>query len=136
MKPSDELLGELLLEHGRARDAIAHFEAALDRNPNRSASILGLARALQATGDHNNSRERYRAFLENWRSADPERPELEEARRAVEKDSAGAMAPVVFIATVTAAVAAVIVVRRRRSVAAGAPARTGAGARKARRPRA
>jgi len=136
MKSSDELLGELLLEQGRARDAIAHFEAALDRYPNRPASILGLARALQASGDHDKSRRRYRAFLENWRSADPERPELEEARRAVEKDSAGGMAPVVFIATVTAAVGAVIVVRRRRSVATGAAARNGAGARKARRPRA
>jgi tetratricopeptide (TPR) repeat protein len=45
IKPSFELLGELLLEQGRNKDAAAAFEQALTRMPNRRASLQGLERA-------------------------------------------------------------------------------------------
>ncbi|MGH6961767.1 MAG: tetratricopeptide repeat protein, partial [Dongiaceae bacterium] len=81
IKPSQELLGEVLHEVGRPRDAAAAFEGALKRYPNRSISVLGLARALAAGGAREEARAQYKRFAANWRRADPDRPELTEARK-------------------------------------------------------
>lgn len=80
LKPASELQGEILLELGRPQDAASAFAQALARAPNRSAALLGLARAAAARGDRESARGHYRRFLANWRNADPERPELKEAR--------------------------------------------------------
>ena len=50
-KPSYELLGELLLKENRNAPARAAFEASLQRAPQRTESLLGLARAESAMGD-------------------------------------------------------------------------------------
>jgi tetratricopeptide (TPR) repeat protein len=80
IKPASELFGEILLELGRAREAAAAFERALERWPNRSLGLLGRARASAALGDRESARRHYRRLLVNWRSADPGLPELKEAR--------------------------------------------------------
>jgi len=80
LKPASELRGEILLELGRPQDAAAAFAQALERAPNRSPAVLGLARAAAARGDRESARGHYRRFLANWRSADPALPELKEAR--------------------------------------------------------
>jgi predicted Zn-dependent protease len=81
------LYGELLLLAGRAKDAIAWFERALVRTPNRSRAVLGLARALAGAGESARSMEAYQRFLANWKHADPALPEIREARAAVRKPS-------------------------------------------------
>jgi tetratricopeptide (TPR) repeat protein len=78
--PTLEWLGALLLEAGRAEEAAATYERALARWPNRSASLLGLARARRALGDDAAAAECYRSLLANWHSADPDLPALQEAR--------------------------------------------------------
>jgi tetratricopeptide (TPR) repeat protein len=78
--PTLEWLGGLLLETGMADEAAAAYERALARWPNRSASLLGLARARRALGDKAGAAERYRQLLANWHSADADLPELAEAR--------------------------------------------------------
>jgi tetratricopeptide (TPR) repeat protein len=83
VKPALELQGELLLELGRAREASGAFEQALARWPNRSASLLGSARALAASGERAAAAGRYRLLLANWSQADAEVSALDEARRAV-----------------------------------------------------
>jgi tetratricopeptide (TPR) repeat protein len=80
VKGADELYGELLLEAGRPKDAIVWFERALQRTPNRSRSVLGLARAAAKAGDAVKSAAAYKQFLANWRLADAAAPELAEAR--------------------------------------------------------
>lgn len=80
IKPAPELFGELLLELGRPGEAAAEFERALERWPNRSLSLLGLARASAALGDRVSARRHYERLLANWRSADPGLPEVKEAR--------------------------------------------------------
>jgi tetratricopeptide (TPR) repeat protein len=80
IKPARELFGEILLELGRPREAAAEFEGALARWPNRSLTLLGLARASAALGDRVAARRYYQRLLVNWRSADPALPELLEAR--------------------------------------------------------
>jgi tetratricopeptide (TPR) repeat protein len=81
IKPSQELLGDVLAGLDRQREAAAAFEKALERYPNRSASLLGLARALAAAGAREPARAQYKRFAANWRRADADRPELAEARK-------------------------------------------------------
>jgi tetratricopeptide (TPR) repeat protein len=80
VKGAEELYGELLLQAGRAREAMAWFERALTRTPNRSRAVLGLARAAAKAGETSRSRQAYQQFLDNWKRADPGLPELREAR--------------------------------------------------------
>jgi tetratricopeptide (TPR) repeat protein len=80
IKPAPELFGEILLALGRAREAVAEFQRALQRWPSRSLALLGLARASAALGDRDAAHRHYRRLLLNWQSADPGLPELKEAR--------------------------------------------------------
>jgi tetratricopeptide (TPR) repeat protein len=82
---SHELIGATLSREGNSRDAAAQYERALVNMPNRSAALLGLARARVASGDRVGARETYRRLLENWRYADSNLPALAEARRGAMK---------------------------------------------------
>jgi hypothetical protein len=62
MKPAFELYGELLLAAGRAADAIAAFEQALLRTPQRTPSLAGLGAAAAAAGDAARARRAYTAL--------------------------------------------------------------------------
>jgi len=74
VKPAHELLGEILLEQGRAAEARAEFETALAHAPGRSLSLLGLARAAAKSGDAAASCEAYAALAKNWARADQDLP--------------------------------------------------------------
>ena len=82
-KPAHELLGEILLRAGDAHDAIKQFTIALERHPNRALSLLGRARAEAAAADLQGARETYARLLAIWQQADPDLPELREAREFV-----------------------------------------------------
>jgi pentatricopeptide repeat protein len=58
--PARELLGAMLLEDGRAAEALAAFEATLKKEPNRLAASAGAAKAAEKIGDAAKSKE-YRA---------------------------------------------------------------------------
>lgn len=87
-KPAPELLGEMLLDAGRARDAQQSFEQALGRNANRSLSVLGLARAAMTLGDTRTGRQRYQELLANFDAVDEDLPEVKEGRAALERPNA------------------------------------------------
>ncbi len=70
-KPSNELLGELLLKANQAPEAREAFEASLKRAPRRTASLLGLARAESAMGDKAAAASTYGELLQIWKHADP-----------------------------------------------------------------
>ena len=76
-----EQLGAALLAGGRATDAAAAYERALAHTPNRSAALLGLARARAAAGDVAGAADAYRRLLANWKRADADLPALAEVRR-------------------------------------------------------
>jgi tetratricopeptide (TPR) repeat protein len=80
IKPARELLGEMLLEMGRAADALSAFEQTMTREPNRFRSIEGAARAAQASGDTAKARSYYAKLIELCPRGD--RPDLEAARKA------------------------------------------------------
>jgi tetratricopeptide (TPR) repeat protein len=50
-KPANELLGEVLLEHGRAKEACEAFQAAQVLAPGRGQSLIGLAKCAGQIGN-------------------------------------------------------------------------------------
>ena len=82
-KPSDELLGELLLKANMAPQARQAFESSLKRAPRRTQSLLGLARAESALGDKSAAANSYSELLQIWKNADPGYAPREEAQRYV-----------------------------------------------------
>ncbi len=78
--PARELLADLLLELGRVPEAIAAYDATLQRTPLRSPVLLGRARAAAKAGDSEGAVRWYGLLLRNWHAADAGLPELAEAR--------------------------------------------------------
>jgi tetratricopeptide (TPR) repeat protein len=82
IKPAHELYGELLLEAGRAKEAVQAFEQSLLRTPKRTPSVLGLARAAAAAGDSTTARARYQE-LTTMPGAAAGSPAVQEAQKAL-----------------------------------------------------
>ncbi len=64
LQPAYELLGDLLLELERPADALAAYESSLAKWPRRFNSLLGAARAAQASGDRTRAESYYSELLE------------------------------------------------------------------------
>lgn len=79
--PAHELYGTLLMEMERPADAMKHFTETLRRTPGRPKAIYGIARAAEALGDTQTAIKRYVEFLELWKHADKDRPEIATAQR-------------------------------------------------------
>jgi hypothetical protein len=77
--PANELLGDLFLEQGRARDALEAYERSLAAYPKRYRSVLGAARASRAAGDSARAARYYRELLA-LAGQGTRRVDLEEAR--------------------------------------------------------
>jgi tetratricopeptide (TPR) repeat protein len=80
LAPARELLGEMLLDAGRPREALVAFEATMRKEPNRFRGLYGGARAAAAAGDKDKAARYYRDLLAIAADSDTPRPELVEAR--------------------------------------------------------
>jgi tetratricopeptide (TPR) repeat protein len=80
LAPARELLGEMLLETGDARQALAAFEATMAKEPNRFRGIAGAAMAAEKAGDKARAQQHYRKLLSVASGAGADRPELQHAR--------------------------------------------------------
>ena len=78
--PLRELLGDLLLEAKRPKEAYAEYVASLKQYPNRFRGLYGAARAAEAAGDSANARVYYRRLVDLAAHADAVRPEVQRAR--------------------------------------------------------
>jgi len=87
--PARELLATLLLELNRPADAREQFLRVLKRTPGRPKAIFGLAQAARATGDNVTARQRYQEFLNIWKDADRDRPEVVIAKQFLANGTAG-----------------------------------------------
>ena len=67
IKPSHELLGEVLLRAGRPADAAKAFDTTLLRMPNRARALHGAALAYAAAGDRTRSAERWATLRSFWK---------------------------------------------------------------------
>ena len=78
--PARELLGELLLETGKARDALVEFDKALKESPKRFNSLYGAGRAAAALDEKALAKDYFKQLVATCERADAQRPELLEAR--------------------------------------------------------
>ena len=78
--PSQEALGDLLLDLGRAEEALSAYARSLATWPARFNSILGAARAARAANLENQAQHHYRQLLEVSSRRDSRRPALKEAQ--------------------------------------------------------
>jgi hypothetical protein len=82
VKPSHEMLGEMLLAAGRPGEARVEFDASLARAPGRARSLLGLARSAAAEGRREESEEAFAKLREVWKRADAGVAGLAEVRKS------------------------------------------------------
>jgi tetratricopeptide (TPR) repeat protein len=67
IKPSHELLGEVLLQAGKAKEAAEAFETSLIRMPNRARSLMGAVKAHTAAGNKEKAAERLATLNSFWK---------------------------------------------------------------------
>jgi hypothetical protein len=67
IKPSHELLGEVLLAAGKPKEAADAFETSLLRMPNRARSLMGAIKAHRAAGDKTRAAERQATLDSFWK---------------------------------------------------------------------
>ncbi len=82
IKPARELLGEMLLEMDRPAEALAEFEATMQKEPNRFRGIYGAAVAAERSSDHEKAKTYYTQLLTICERGDAGRLELQAARNA------------------------------------------------------
>jgi hypothetical protein len=88
LAPARELLGEMLLELKQAPEALAEFQKALAKEPNRFRSLAGAVQAASSAGDALNARRYAEQLLTICIKADtPGRPELAQARKLAQRRS-------------------------------------------------
>ena len=86
-KPAREWYGVMLLESGKAKEALAAFEATLKKEPNRLAAYVGAAKAAEKAGDVAKAQEYYKKVVAIAGDADKSRVEVSEARAFLTKKS-------------------------------------------------
>jgi tetratricopeptide (TPR) repeat protein len=84
-KPARELYGVLLLERGKAPEALAAFEATLKKEPNRLGAYAGAAVAAERSGDLTKAREYYGKVVAIADNADKTRTEVADAQAFLQK---------------------------------------------------
>jgi tetratricopeptide (TPR) repeat protein len=77
-----ELLGDMLLDANRPKEALAAYDTALGRAPMLSRSLLGAARAAKAAGDTTRAEELYKSLAAQWSRGDEDLTDLKEVRTA------------------------------------------------------
>ncbi len=81
LAPAREMYGFMLLEAGRAKEALVAFEAVAKKEPNRFLALYGAGKAAEATKQRTKARGYYRQIVEIGKDAGTERPELQYARK-------------------------------------------------------
>ena len=81
LAPARELLGEMLLELKRPKEALTELEAVMKKEPNRFRTLYLGARAASAAGDQAKAKKYYASLVKMCAAGDGDRPELVEARK-------------------------------------------------------
>jgi predicted Zn-dependent protease len=79
LAPARELYGEMLLEHGKAKEALAAFEASKAKEPNRFRGYAGAARAAEKIGDRDAAKANYEKLIALVGTTETDRPEVKAA---------------------------------------------------------
>jgi len=81
--PARELLGDMLMQAGNAKDALAAYEHSMQVEPNRFRGLAGAARAAESAGDKAKAKQYYERLLALAADGDGDRPILKQARAFV-----------------------------------------------------
>ena len=81
LAPARELYGFMLLEAGRAREALAAFEAVTKKEPNRFLALYGAGKAAEASKQKAKAKGYFKQLVGICADAGTERPELQYARK-------------------------------------------------------
>ena len=79
--PARELLGFMLLDAGRPKDAHAAFQMTITKEPGRFLGLYGAGRAAEAAGDRAAAAALYKKLLEGVGTTPSDRPALAHARQ-------------------------------------------------------
>jgi len=82
IKPAGELYADVLLATGNAEDALKAYRQSLDWIPQRTPSLIGLAKAAEQTGDNETASETWER-LRNMPGANPQGPAMQAAAQSV-----------------------------------------------------
>jgi tetratricopeptide (TPR) repeat protein len=86
LAPARELYGEMLLERGMAKEALAAFEATKVKEPNRFRGFLGAAKAAETLGDKVAARANYQKLVALVGEGKSERPEVAAAAQYLKQN--------------------------------------------------
>lgn len=79
--PSEDSLANTYLATGQFDDAIAEYEKILGVNPNYPLAHYHMAQAYERKGEREQARTAYEQFLQIWKNADPDIPEVVAAKK-------------------------------------------------------
>jgi hypothetical protein len=82
--PAHEMFGDMLLEDGRAAEALTEYETSLKSDPGRFDSLYGAAQAAEKSGKLDKANQYYAELVKNCAGANSERAELKHAREVIE----------------------------------------------------
>jgi hypothetical protein len=83
LAPARELYGVMLLERGKASEALAAFEATKAKEPNRYHGFAGAAAAAEKLGDKAKAKDNYQKLVALAAASDSDRPEVASARKFI-----------------------------------------------------
>jgi tetratricopeptide (TPR) repeat protein len=81
LAPARELLGFMLLDAGRATEALVAFDQTIKKEPNRFLALFGAGQAAEKAGSATRARAYYAQVAEICEGAPAGRPELDYARQ-------------------------------------------------------
>jgi Tfp pilus assembly protein PilF len=85
-EPARELYGVMLLDRGMAREALAAFEATIQKEPNRFNALAGAAAAAERLGDTAKAKDYYQKLMALADNAETDRTGLAAARAFLAKN--------------------------------------------------
>ena len=85
-EPARELYGVMLLDRAMAREALAAFEATIQKEPNRFNALAGAAAAAERLGDTAKAKGYYQKLMALADNAETDRPGLAAARAFLAKN--------------------------------------------------
>ena len=87
-RPALESLGYACIRAGHWDEARQAFQQVLEERPKSGFGLYGIALAYEKQGDREKAARAYRDFLDAWKNADPDLPQVQAARRFLSKDGA------------------------------------------------
>ena len=85
--PAIEMLGDMFLEMDNPKAALAAYEENLKKHPNRFNGIYGAANAAKRTGNKEKATLYYNQLIALTNNSNSQRPEIEEAKSNIKKQS-------------------------------------------------